>query len=182
MLAPKLQDIVWKHSSRSTVSKKIYGNFSKTLRSVKKLYAEAFPELYRTFKMVLFIKMVTGFQPLTIFAKSSILDVWQASAYVSALKGCKNVMYIFIFSMLHIFSKNPSIKVQVLFHKKKFYKEMSLKNPKTLRKCWEHLFFFLFYLRFVSRTFTNHRTAREGGGHSINSSLPPPPASRTLRP
>ena len=83
-----------------------------------------------------------GFQTLTIFAKSSILDVWQASAYVSALKSCKNVMYIF--SMLHIFSKNPSIQVQVLFHKKNFYKEMSLENPKTLRKCWEHLFF-LFY-------------------------------------
>ena len=27
---------------------------------------------------------------------------------------------------------------------------------------------FFFYLGFVSRTFTNHRTASEGGGHSIN--------------
>ena len=40
---------------------------------------------------------------------------------------------------------------------------------------------FFFYLSFVSRTFTNHWTAREGGGHSINSSLPLPPASQTLR-
>ena len=40
---------------------------------------------------------------------------------------------------------------------------------------------FFFYLRFVSRTFTNHRTAREGGGHSINSSLPLLPASQALR-
>ena len=30
---------------------------------------------------------------------------------------------------------------------------------------------FFFCLGFASRTFTNHRTAREGGGHSINSSL-----------
>ena len=38
------------------------------------------------------------------------------------------------------------------------------------------------YLGFVSRTFTNHRIAREGGGHySINSSLPLPPALQTLR-
>ena len=40
---------------------------------------------------------------------------------------------------------------------------------------------FFFYLDFVSRRFTNHRTAREKGGHSINSSLPLPPASQTFR-
>ena len=38
-----------------------------------------------------------------------------------------------------------------------------------------------FYLRFLSRAFTNHRTAGEGGGHSFNSSLPLPLASQTLR-
>ena len=42
-------------------------------------------------------------------------------------------------------------------------------------------FFFLFYLGFLSGTFTNHRTAGEGGGHFINSSLPLPPASQALR-
>ena len=40
---------------------------------------------------------------------------------------------------------------------------------------------FFFYLGFVSRTFTIQRSAREGGGHSINSSLPLPSASRALR-
>ena len=40
---------------------------------------------------------------------------------------------------------------------------------------------FFFYLSFLSRTFTNHRTAGEGGGHFFNSSLPLPPASQTLR-
>ena len=39
---------------------------------------------------------------------------------------------------------------------------------------------FFFYLGFLSRTFTNHRTAGEGGGHFFNFSLPLPPASQTL--
>ena len=41
--------------------------------------------------------------------------------------------------------------------------------------------FFLFYEDFLSRTLMNHRTAGEGGAHFINSSLPFPPASQTLR-
>ena len=40
---------------------------------------------------------------------------------------------------------------------------------------------FFFYLGFLLRPFMNHRTAREGGGHFFNSSLPLPPASQTLR-
>ena len=42
-------------------------------------------------------------------------------------------------------------------------------------------FAFFFYLDFLSRTFANHRTAGEGGGHFCNSSLLLPPASRALR-
>ena len=39
-----------------------------------------------------------------------------------------------------------------------------------------------FYLGFLSQiTFTNHRTAGEGGGHFFNSSLPLPSASQTLK-
>ena len=40
---------------------------------------------------------------------------------------------------------------------------------------------FFFYLGFLSRTFTNHRTAGKGGGHFLNSSLSSPPASQILR-
>ena len=40
---------------------------------------------------------------------------------------------------------------------------------------------FFFYLGFFSQTFTNHRTAGEGGEHFFNSSLPLPPSSQTLR-
>ena len=39
--------------------------------------------------------------------------------------------------------------------------------------------FFFFYLGFLSRIFTIHRTAGEGGGYLFNSSLPLPPASQT---
>ena len=45
-----------------------------------------------------------------------------------------------------------------------------------------YVFFLLFfYLGFLSRTFTVHETAGEGGGYLFNSSLPLPPASQTLR-
>ena len=44
------------------------------------------------------------------------------------------------------------------------------------------MFFFFIYLGFFSRTFTNHRTAGEGGRHSINSSLPLPIASQAVTP
>ena len=40
---------------------------------------------------------------------------------------------------------------------------------------------FFFYLSFLSRTFTIHRTAGDGGGYLFNSSLPLPPASQALR-
>ena len=39
--------------------------------------------LYQTSKIDRFAKIGTGFKPLTIFAKRSILDVWQGSEYVS---------------------------------------------------------------------------------------------------
>ena len=44
--------------------------------------------------------------------------------------------------------------------------------------CTNNIFF---YLGFLSRTFTIHRTAGEGGGYLFKSSLPLPPTSRTLR-
>ena len=47
-----------------------------------------------------------------------------------------------------------------------------------LRCVFRYMFF---YLGFLSRPFTIHWTAKEGGGHFFNSSLPLPPASQTLR-
>ena len=43
------------------------------------------------------------------------------------------------------------------------------------------IYTFFFYLGFLSRTSTNHRTAGEGGGYFFNSSLPLPPTSQTPR-
>ena len=42
-------------------------------------------------------------------------------------------------------------------------------------------FFFFFYQYFLSRTFTIHRTAWDGGGYLFKCSLLYPPASQTLR-
>ena len=43
------------------------------------------------------------------------------------------------------------------------------------------IFYIFFFWAFVSRTFTNHSTAGERGGHFFNSTLPLPPTSQTLR-
>ena len=60
-----------------------------------------------------------------------------------------------------------------------FFFVITLKNYKL---CYSKLnFFFFFYLGFLLQPFTNHRTAGEAGEHFYNSSLPLPPASRTLR-
>ena len=61
---------------------------------------------------------------------------------------------------------------------KDLYSETSIPYTKVTAV---HFFFFFFYLDFLSRTFTIHRTAGEGGGYLFNSSLPLPPASQTLR-
>ena len=42
--------------------------------------AEAYSELYQIFRMVLFAKIVNGFQ---LFLRKAILDVWQGSEYAS---------------------------------------------------------------------------------------------------
>ena len=67
-------------------------------------------------------------------------------------------------------------------------KKLNMRNKLVMSRlvqinqpCSFFLFFFFFYLGCLSRTFSNHRTAGEGGGLFFNSSLPLPPASRTLR-
>ena len=44
-------------------------------------WAEVYFEPCQTSKMELFANIVNGFQPLTVFANSYILDVWQGSEY-----------------------------------------------------------------------------------------------------
>ena len=47
------------------------------------LASEATSESCQTFMMEIFVKIVKNEKPFTIFAKSSILDVWQGSEYTS---------------------------------------------------------------------------------------------------
>ena len=58
--------------------------------------------------------------------------------------------------------------------------KLCLISEQTCKRREFHVNFF-FYLDSLSRIFTNHRTAGEGGGHFFNYSLPLPPASQTLR-
>ena len=64
-----------------------------------------------------------------------------------------------------------------------FLSPSCFRNDSKLDRCCEILneIIFLFYLGFLSRTFTIHRAAVEGGGYFFQSSLPLPPASQTLR-
>ena len=47
------------------------------------IFLEAYSEACQTSKMELFAKTINGWKSLTIFAKISILDVWQGSEYTS---------------------------------------------------------------------------------------------------
>ena len=81
------------------------------------------------------------------------------------------------------FSRTKQLWLYVVdIFKYKIYKMLNNRNLSFIQELFSFcLFFFLFYLGFLSRTFTIHRTAVEGGGYLFNSSLPLPPASQTLR-
>ena len=49
------------------------------------LTSGAYLEPYQTSKMEIFAKIANAWKPLIIFAKCSILDVWEGSEYASAL-------------------------------------------------------------------------------------------------
>ena len=55
---------------------------------MKQIVSDAYPEHSQTSKMELFVKMDKGCSTLTIFEKSSILDVWLCSEYTSEFS-CK---------------------------------------------------------------------------------------------
>ena len=57
-------------------------------------YTEAYSELCQTSKMDLFPKMINGFQSLTIFAKSPILDDRLCSEYTSDISRYLEVVHL----------------------------------------------------------------------------------------
>ena len=70
---------------------KIYCNIQQNLSKQITLHsAGARSEHYQTSKIELFSKIVNSFYSLTIFAKSSILDVWKGSEYTSLNQTIKN--------------------------------------------------------------------------------------------
>ena len=75
----------------SNFDPKFYNVLSKTclesavyeLQENNRKSSHAYSETCQTLKMKFFTKIVNGFQTLTIFAKSSIVNIWQGSEYVS---------------------------------------------------------------------------------------------------
>ena len=61
------------------------------------------------------------------------------------------------------------------------YHAKHLLDNDSLKTIYFFMLIFFFYLGFLLRTFTNHQTTGEGGGHDFNSSLPLPPTSETIR-
>ena len=58
----------------------------------KCILLRAYSEHFHTSKMEHFEKIVEGFELFTIFAKSSIFNVWQSSEYVSAADAYFNLV------------------------------------------------------------------------------------------
>ena len=82
------------NQNRDDVSTQVFWDFweGNPLLVALKCSMPLFRGVFRTVsKMELFTKISNGFQPLTIFAKSLILDIWQGSEYASAAgnKTCK---------------------------------------------------------------------------------------------
>ena len=147
----ELRQVLFKHFS---------GTYSKQVHSGP----------YKPCKMESFIKIMNDFKPLTFSAKSFILDVWLGSEYPTA------IYWAWLFLVLYNFRKSAvnhlSQSLSFINHCVKSVCIRSYSGP--------HFFLNFFYLGFLSRTFTNHKTAGEGGGHFSNSSLPFPPALQTL--
>ena len=86
-------------------------NFYSTIKLNEFLLStEVHSEASQTSKMELFAKSVTSFQPLTVFAKYSILDVWLGSEYASEI-----IYAIRIIKSLRTISNiNPKIRKVII--------------------------------------------------------------------
>ena len=68
--------------------------------------SEAYSEPCQTSKMEVFAKIVNSFSFFTIFAKFSILDIWQDSEFVSEASNDLRISAVFEFNIvLIIFAK-----------------------------------------------------------------------------
>ena len=87
------------------------------------------------------------------------------------------------FSMCIFFESNGTKSYFPSFHRQnsRILQTRMGQRGNPMKMNFDNFFFFFFYLCFLSRTFTIHRTVREGGGYLFNSSLPLLLASHTLR-
>ena len=84
---------------------------------IKILSTETHSEACQTSKVELFAKLVTGFQPLNVFTKCSILDVWLSSEYA-----CEIIYAICMIKSLQTISNiHPRI-----------HKKITIKTQRTL--------------------------------------------------
>ena len=87
---------------------------------------EAYSEHWQQSQIELFAKIVNGFQPLIIFTKSSILDVWQGSEYASGVSGF--ILFSFLILSSHTFFLNTSSpSLLALEHHVLIYQKITLK-------------------------------------------------------
>ena len=129
-------------------------------------YPETYSETSQTSKMKLFAKIVNGFQPLTILAKSSSLEVWQGSEYASitySIKSTKMTLEQCSWTFLRIF----------ITKFKNIFAYMDFRNI-TVKKFWCNCFSLLTHI-IPLVTFSFPENIRKLlvfwcflGGHSIN--------------
>ena len=91
-------------------------------------------------------------------------------------------LFISLFWLVPLFWKSTEEWLYSFQSKSTFCSCLNVKELLARNRCDIWFLFFFLYLLFFSRTFTNHRTAGERGGHFFNnSSLPLSPVSQTLR-
>ena len=103
---------------------------------------------------------------------------WKASFFVQCRRAF--IVHILIFSKVSssvTSAKSLSLPVAILLKNSLGFTQRIVWHTSVLAV---KSFFFSIWV-FLSRTFTNHRTAGEGRGHFFNSTLPFPPALQTLR-
>ena len=101
------------------------------------LITQVYSEPYQRSNMELLVKIANSFLPLTIFARSSILDVWQGSEYASRwrlLSTCwRDVSLVF-----NPYRNNNDNKY--LFIKRRKYTKSIVKKTNKIRRkrhwCW----------------------------------------------
>ena len=103
-------------------------------------------------KMELLVKIESGFQPLTIFTKSSILEVWKGFE-ITLRHGCSAVNLMHIFRTL--FLKNTSGRLFLHI----WHYLVSNKNLwKNINNISKHNYFYVFHYDRIIESFRNSRT------------------------